>query len=89
MLVSSVLIGEEILPLPQLAERLKQIWGICFGGCVDDHSELQETGYLGLDEDDDLRANREALVRLLKTMDLAEEPSDGLVLCALDNELLP
>lgn len=89
MLISSVLIGDELLPLPQLAERLKEIWGLCFGGCVDDHAELQEAGHLGLDEDDDLRANRQAVVRLLKTMDLAVEPSDGLVLCAIDNDLLP
>jgi hypothetical protein len=89
MLINSVLIGDELLPFPQLAERLKGIWGTCFGGCVDDHAELQEAGYLGLDEDDDLRANREAVVKLLKTMDLAVEPSDGLVLCAIDNELLP
>jgi len=89
MLVTSVLIGDEVLPLPQLAERLKQTWRICFGGCVNDHAELQEAGYLGLDEDDDLRANQEALVQLLKTMALAVEPSDGLVLCARENELLP
>jgi len=56
---------------------------------VNDHAELQEAGYLGLDEDDDLRANQEALVQLLKTMALAVEPSDGLVLCARENELLP
>jgi hypothetical protein len=89
MLINSVLIRDELLPLPQLAERLRETWGICFGGCVDDHAELQEAGHLGLDEDDDLRANREAMVNLLKTMDLAVEPSDGLVLCAIDNDLLP
>lgn len=89
MLATSVLTEGDVLTLPQLAERLKETWGVCFGGCVDDHAELQEAGYLGLDEDDDLRANREAFVQLLKTMDLAVEPSDGLVLCAVDNDLLP
>lgn len=88
-LVTSVLTDDEVLPLPRLAERLKNIWGLCFGGCVDDHTALQEAGYLGLDEDDDLRANREALVELLKKMDLAVEPSDGLVLCSINNDLLP
>lgn len=90
MMVNSVIYPDEpIVPFPQLAERLKETWSVCFGGCVDDHAELQEAGHLGLDEDDDLRANQEALVQLLKTMDLAVEPSDGLVLCAIDNDLLP
>jgi hypothetical protein len=80
MLVTSTLVGDEALPLPQLAERLKRTLGVCFGGCVDDHAELQEAGYLALDEDEDLRANRAALVQLLKTMDLAVEPSDGLLI---------
>ncbi len=72
-----------------LAQRLKETWGVAFGGCDNDHAEFQEAGYLGLDEDDDLRANRAAVVRLLKTMALAVEPSDGLVLCGNEANLLP
>ena len=87
-LVCSVL-RRDVVTLPELARRLKSTWGICFGGCQEDHSDLQEAGYLGLDEDDDLRPNRMAFVELLKTMNLAVEPSDGLVLCAIDGGLLP
>ncbi|HVG11033.1 MAG TPA: hypothetical protein VNM67_25240 [Thermoanaerobaculia bacterium] len=89
MLLASVLTSEEVLPLTELAQRLKATWGISFGGCVDDHADLQEAGHLGLDEDDDLRTNRRALAELLKTMNLAVEPSDGLVLCSTESTLLP
>ena len=88
LLIRTVL-GKEVVTLPDLAQRLKAIWGISFGGCMDDHPDLQEAGYLGLDEDDDLRSNRIAFVELLKTMNLAVEPSDGLVLCSVDGALLP
>lgn len=48
----------------------------------------RENGYHGLDEDDDLRWNRDAFISQLKRLGLAYEPSDGLVLCGLDSELL-
>lgn len=87
VLLTSVLEETELADLATLAERLKATWGVCAGACIEDHVQLRAAGYLGLDEDEDLRPNREAFIRLLKKLDLAVEPSDGLVLCAIDNDL--
>jgi hypothetical protein len=86
-LLTSVMEAGELADLPTISKRLKETWGACIGAGVDDRADLHAAGYLGLDDDDDLRPNRAAFVRLLKTLDLAFEPSDGLVLCALDNDL--
>lgn len=88
VVVGSVLGNNGMMPLPELARRLRDIWQISLGGCDDDLEQLRENGYHGLDEDDDLRWNRDAFISQLKRLGLAYEPSDGLVLCGLDSELL-
>lgn len=79
---------DNILPLEDVALKLREIWGICVGCCSDDHEILRDYGYFGLDEDDDLEPNSNAFKALMKQMSLATEPSDGLVLCSTDPENL-
>jgi hypothetical protein len=86
-IITSILEPDTLIPLNELAIRLRNTWQICFGGCHDDREKLRENGYYGLDEDDDLRRNRNSFVDLLKTLGLAYEPSDGLVLCGLESEM--
>jgi len=66
--------------------RLRSAWGIVFGGCEDDVAFMSEQGIVGLDEDDDLSVNRRFFINTLKSLGLAFEPSDGLVLCELNEE---
>jgi hypothetical protein len=75
---------EPPLTFPELALRLRTTWGISFGGCHDDAQYLASRGIIGLDEDDDLSLNRKCFIEQMKTLGLAYEPSDGLVLCGLD-----
>lgn len=87
-LAMSVLNLEEgPITFQQLAKRLRSTWGITFGGCDDDVPLLAEQGIIGLDEDDDLNLNRRCFIDQLKTLGLAFEPSDGLVLCAVNTEV--
>lgn len=80
---------QPVLTLEELAANLRETWGICFGGCADDLALLRDFGHEGLDEDADLQPNRQAVVNLLKRLNLAVEPSDGLILCAVRSEELP
>jgi hypothetical protein len=86
MLVMSVIDAGEIRKLQDVAQGLRDTWGACFGGCDDDQNALQGHGYTGLDQDADLEPNAEAFINLLKRLNLAIEPSDGLVLCAPNPE---
>lgn len=88
MLVMSVISSGDICRLQDVARLLRGTWGVCFGGCEDDQSLLQTHGYTGLDQDADLEPNSEVFVKLLKRLNLAIEPSDGLVLCAANPEEL-
>jgi hypothetical protein len=74
-------INEGPITFQELAEKLRSTWGLVFGGCDDDASRLADQGIIGLDEDDDLSLNRRYFIEQLKSLGLAFEPSDGLVLC--------
>ncbi len=74
------------ITLLELAQRLRSSWGLVFGGCNDDVPVLAENGIVGLDEDDDLSLNRRCFIERLKSLGLATEPSDGLVLCEINAE---
>ena len=80
---------QPLVTVEEVAKELRNIWGVSFGGCDDDLAVLGDYGHMGFDEDDDLKPNREAFVDLLKKLNLAAEPSDGLVLCAVKPEELP
>lgn len=88
VLMKTVLESNEVTPLEEVALRLRKTWGLCVGCCSDDQETLRKHGYLGLDEDEDLEPNGEAFKALLKRMNLASEPSDGLVLCSINPENL-
>jgi hypothetical protein len=77
-----------VVTFEEVASALRDIWGVLLGGCDNDHATLRQHGYEGLDEDVDLQPNRDAFVDLLKRLNLATEPSDGLVLCAVNPEEL-
>jgi hypothetical protein len=80
--VMSVLTAEEgMTPITNLLDRLFANWGFCFGGRPDDGIALAELGYTGLDQDQDLTPNTEALITLLYDLGLAMRFSDGLVMC--------
>lgn len=73
----------EALTLDQVCERLAATWGVVVGTNSNDPNLLREHGYFGMDEDD-LRSNAAAFVERLKSLNLAVEPSDGLVLCSTE-----
>lgn len=90
MLLLSIITPENpLVTFEEVAAALRDVWGIAFGGCDDDLATLRDHGYEGLDDDADLEPNRDAFVDLLKRLNLATEPSDGLVLCAVNPEELP
>jgi hypothetical protein len=90
LLVQSVISPTQpLIRVEEVADALRKVWGVSFGGCDDDIAVLGDYGHTGFDEDDDLKPNREAFVDLLKQLNLAAEPSDGLVLCAVKPEELP
>ena len=84
VLAFSILENGEVLTFPDFADRLRDLWGLCTGGGGNDGDLLFAAGFTPLDEDDDLRLNAEGFRSLLVGLGLAVEPSDGLVLCAID-----
>lgn len=90
ILLLSVITSENpLVTFEDVAGTLRDVWGISLGGCDNDLATLRKHGYEGLDDDADLEVNRDAFVSLLKRLNLAAEPSDGVVLCAVKPEELP
>ena len=67
----------------ELCAKLLETWRIVVGGGARDSEMLRQHGYFGFDESD-LRENAAAFAERLKELNLAVEPSDGLVLCSRD-----
>lgn len=82
ILVLSVLpISDGLVPLSDMLQRLFATWSIVFGGRPEDVGLLGDLGYSGLDQDQDLTPNLNALVDLMTELGLATRFSDGLVMC--------
>ena len=71
------------LDFTQTCDALAATWSVRIGGCSDDFEALRNQGYFGFDEAD-LQRNSVAFAERLKELNLAIEPSDGLVICAKD-----
>lgn len=67
----------------EVCARLRDTWNIVVGGVGTDAETLRQQGYFGFDEAD-LQRNAVAFADRLKDLNLAVEPSDGLVLCSRD-----
>lgn len=87
VILLSVLEEDEICSSPDVAKRLRDRWHWVFGLLPEDHQTLRSHGYSPLDEDADLRLNRDAFQNLSVRLGLAWEPSDGLVLFSLNPNL--
>lgn len=88
ILLMSVLEEGEICTMDEVAKRLESQWCLVFGLLPSDHAVLRRHGYSPLDEDADLRTNRESFKHLATSLGLAWEPSDGLVLFSLSKDHL-
>ena len=62
---------------------LRTTWGVVSGGGKGESELLRQHGYFGFDESD-LRMNAGRFAERLAELNLAVEPSDGLVLCSRD-----
>ena len=88
VLAFSLLEEDQVLTLPQFAERLRSTWSIMVGAEAEDGDLLRSNRFGPLDHDEDLRPNTTAFRALLVRLGLAVEPSDGLTLVAIDAEEL-
>ena len=73
----------DAVDLDEACERLRDTWRVVVGALGNDLEALRDQGYFGFDEED-LRHNATAFSRHLKSLNMAFEPSDGLVLCSTD-----
>jgi hypothetical protein len=88
-LLLSVIPPGAVEEISSVAPHLRDTWGFVFGGCPDDRSYLRNDGYSGIDEEDLFGVDRAGFIRLAKKLNMASEPSDGLVLFAATPEILP
>lgn len=88
-LLLSVIAPDAVEEISTVAPLLRETWGLVFGGCPDDRRYLRDDGYSGIDEEDLFGIDRAGFIRLAKKLNMASEPSDGLVLFATTPEILP
>lgn len=67
----------------EVCTDLRTTWGVVSGGGTGESELLRHHGYFGFDESD-LRMNATGFSERLVELNLAVEPSDGLVLCSRD-----
>lgn len=84
VLLLSILDQSNIVTMDEVAARLREYWRLVVGLLPEDHAILRQHGYTPLDEDADLRVNRDSFKRLAIQLGFAWEPSDGLVLFSLN-----
>ena len=85
VLMLSILDGDAQHPitLDEACRRLWETWKVAVGARGEDLEALRIQGYFGFDEED-LSRNTAAFAGRLKSLNMAFEPSDGLVLCSSD-----
>lgn len=83
MLSISGIEAENAIPLDEVCKWLAETWNVVVGARVGDLDALREQDYFGFDEED-LQQNTAAFAQRLKSLNMAFEPSDGLVLCSRD-----
>ena len=85
ILMLSILDGDAQRPitLDEACKRLWDTWKVTVGALGEDLETLRTQGYFGFDEED-LSRNTAAFASRLKSLNMAFEPSDGLVLCSTD-----
>ena len=85
VLMLSILDGDaqSAITLDEVCALLRKTWNVVIGGLGTDFEALRDQGYFGFDEED-LRLNTMAFSERLKGLNMAFEPSDGLVLCSKD-----
>ena len=88
VLAFSLLQEQQVLTMPEFAERLRATWSLLVGAGAQDGDRLRSNRFGPLDRDDDLRPNAAAFEALLIRLGLAVEPSDGLTLVAINAEEL-
>ena len=88
VLALSLLDAEDVLTMPEFAERLRATWSLMVGAGAQDGDLLRQGRFGPLDRDDDLRPNAAAFEALMIRLGLAVEPSDGLTLVAINAEEL-
>jgi hypothetical protein len=88
-LVWSIVPPQAIQEIGDFSRNLRTIWGMVFGGGHDDRRYLRDDGFAGIDEDDLFVTDRGGFISLAKRLNMATEPSDGLVLMAGGSEVLP
>ena len=74
---------DSAVALDDVCRRLGETWSVVVGALSTDLETLRDQDYFGFDEED-LRRNTSAFSRHLKSLNMAFEPSDGLVLCSTD-----
>ena len=75
--------AQSAIRFDEVCDRLNETWGIVVGGCGTDAETLRQQGYFGFDEAN-LQRNAIALAARLESLNMAVEPSDGLILCSRD-----
>ena len=73
--------AQSAITLEEVCDRLRNTWSIVIGGSGSDAEKLRQQGYFGFDETN-LQRNAAAFAERLKSLNLAVEPSDGLILCS-------
>ena len=73
--------AQSAIRFDEVCDRLNDTWGIVVGGSGTDGETLRKQGYFGFDEAH-LQRNANAFAARLESLNLAVEPSDGLILCS-------
>ena len=74
---------QSAITFEEVCARLMDTWSIVVGGSGSDAEKLRQQGYFGFDETN-LQRNAAGFAARLGSLNLAIEPSDGLILCSRD-----